>query len=185
MAKFNFRKLWRVTHRDLGYLIAGLTLVYALSGIALNHRNDWDPSYIITEKNVTLQPEGDAPYSKEAIVDELAKIAPSLDYRKHINTSRNTIKVFVKGGTVEFSPDTGEGWLETIRKRPLFFQVNTLHYGKNSLWIWFSDTFAALLFVVTLTGLFILKGKNGITRRGLWLTLAGILVPLSFLIWVF
>ena len=43
----NLSKLNRVSHRDIGYLIAGLTIIYALSGIALNHKNDWNPNYIL------------------------------------------------------------------------------------------------------------------------------------------
>ena len=40
-------KLNRVTHRDIGYLIAGLTLIYAISGITLNHKNDFNANYIV------------------------------------------------------------------------------------------------------------------------------------------
>ena len=47
LAKFN-----RVTHRDIGYLIAGLTIIYAISGIALNHKHDWNPNYIIENSRI-------------------------------------------------------------------------------------------------------------------------------------
>ena len=36
--------------------------------------------------------------------------------------------------------------------------------------------------LLAITGLFILKGKNGITRRGAWLTALGIVVPIIFLL---
>ena len=38
----------RAIHRDVGYVAVGLTFVYALSGIAVNHITDWndgDPSF--------------------------------------------------------------------------------------------------------------------------------------------
>ena len=41
------RKLLRILHRDFGYFIVGMTLVYALSGIYLNHRHDFNPDYKI------------------------------------------------------------------------------------------------------------------------------------------
>jgi len=41
------RKLLRILHRDLGYFIVGMTVVYALSGIFLNHRHDFNPDYKI------------------------------------------------------------------------------------------------------------------------------------------
>ena len=45
MAKLALRPWIRAVHRDLGYLAVGLTLVYALSGLAVNHVSDWDPSF--------------------------------------------------------------------------------------------------------------------------------------------
>ena len=42
----------RVLHRDIGYLCVGMTLIYALSGIALNHIDDWNPSYTVTRTAV-------------------------------------------------------------------------------------------------------------------------------------
>ncbi|HQL31599.1 MAG TPA: hypothetical protein PLM67_15390, partial [Thermoanaerobaculales bacterium] len=40
------RRLVIATHRDVGYFIAGLTVIYAVSGIAVNHIDDWNPSYV-------------------------------------------------------------------------------------------------------------------------------------------
>jgi hypothetical protein len=48
--------------------------------------------------------------------------------------------------------------------------------------MWFSDFFCVALIVLSISGLFILKGKNGITRRGAWLTAAGVTIPIVFLI---
>jgi hypothetical protein len=43
MAKLTWRKWFRIIHRDFGYLFFGVTLVYAVSGIAINHLDDWNP----------------------------------------------------------------------------------------------------------------------------------------------
>ncbi|RYE79999.1 MAG: hypothetical protein EOO74_02835, partial [Myxococcales bacterium] len=43
--KFVWRAWVRAIHRDAGYLAVGLTLVYALSGLAVNHISDWDPNF--------------------------------------------------------------------------------------------------------------------------------------------
>ena len=51
MAKNRVRKWLRILHRDLGYLVAGLTIVYAISGIAVNHVQDWNPN-ISVERSV-------------------------------------------------------------------------------------------------------------------------------------
>ncbi len=47
---------------------------------------------------------------------------------------------------------------------------------------WFSDFYAGSLVLISITGLFIIKGKNGIKKRGAVLTIAGSIVPLIFLI---
>ena len=44
----NWRKWNRWTHRELGYLFFGMTIIYGVSGIALNHgvARHWDPGII-------------------------------------------------------------------------------------------------------------------------------------------
>jgi hypothetical protein len=48
--------------------------------------------------------------------------------------------------------------------------------------MWFSDLYCVVLIIVTITGLFVLKGKKGITGRGAWLTGLGVVLPLAFLV---
>jgi hypothetical protein len=46
----NVRVWIRSLHRDAGYLVVGLTFVYALSGLAVNHIADWDPNFTQTKR---------------------------------------------------------------------------------------------------------------------------------------
>ncbi len=70
-----------------------------------------------------------------------------------------------------------------IRNRPVFSELNYLHYNKpKKLWTWFSDLYAFGLILMAISGLFLVKGKKGITGRGGVLTIIGILIPLRFLI---
>ncbi|WP_319228034.1 hypothetical protein [Draconibacterium orientale] len=57
------RKLLRILHRDFGYFIVAMTIVYAVSGIYLNHRHDFNPDYkiIITDFKHDLQPQESYP----------------------------------------------------------------------------------------------------------------------------
>ena len=41
-------------HRDIGYLFAGLTLIYAFSGLAVNHRRHWDYDHARSATQITL-----------------------------------------------------------------------------------------------------------------------------------
>ncbi len=95
--------------------------------------------------------------------------------------SGNILTIFIEGGSVRINTKTGEGTVEKISKRPLFYQVNFLHYNPGKWWKYFSDIFCVALILVTITGLFLVKGKNGITRRGAILTAIGIILPLLFL----
>lgn len=178
----NFSKLNRVTHRDIGYLIAGLTIIYAISGIALNHKNNWNPNYIFDNRTFKTE----IPVSRESFNNDIARtILNNIDAGAEFKTfhfpTGKTVSIFIDGGLVEINTVTGEGIIQKISKRPLFYQFNFLHYNPGRWWKYFSDIFCIALITVTITGLFLVKGKNGITKRGAILTIIGIILPLIFL----
>jgi hypothetical protein len=180
---FRWRRWNNVLHRDVGYLIVGMTIIYALSGIALNHIRDWNPSYVVTQQEVAWGgpvPEGEVP--REAVLAFLDRYHARDLYKKHYRPAPDRLKIFVEGGSVVLDAGTGEGLRETLRRRPVFFEVNFLHYNPRGLWTWFSDLYSVALILVAITGLFVLRGRQGITGRGAWLTAVGVLIPLGFLI---
>ena len=182
--KINWRKLNNILHRDVGYFFVGMTIIYSLSGIALNHISEWDPNYIIENRTVSVDPgilNGNMTAAEIAsIVDDL-KITKKI--KKHYYPNRRNLKVFLQGGSLTINLDNGRGFLETVDRRPIFYEVNYLHYNHTKfLWTWFSDIFAGGLILLAITGLFVLKGKNGLKRRGVWFVLVGILIPLVFLL---
>ncbi|MCJ7449742.1 MAG: PepSY-associated TM helix domain-containing protein [Bacteroidales bacterium] len=178
----NFSKLNRITHRDIGYLIAGLTIIYALSGIALNHKHDWNPNYLVDAYEFTT----DINFTRESFNDDIAmtilkNIPGNPEYKTFHFPSGNRLTIFIEGGYVQINTTSGKGIAERISKRPLFYQINFLHYNPGKWWKYFSDIFCISLILVTITGLFIVKGRNGITKRGAILTIIGIVLPLLFL----
>ena len=178
------RKWSRILHRDFGFFFIGTTIIYALSGIALNHLNDWNPNYSVELVDFNT----DIDLHKSSNIEQnilllLDKIDNREHYKKHYYPKQNIVKIFLNGGSsVIINTETGKGRAEFLRKRPLFYQVNFLHYNPNSWWTWFSDVFAGALILFAITGLFMVKGKKGITGRGAWLTIAGIIVPIVLLI---
>jgi hypothetical protein len=178
----NISKLNRITHRDIGYLIAGLTIIYALSGIALNHKHDWNPNYIIENKSFTTSIRFTSETLNKEIVMNILKDIPGIpEFKTWYFPSGNTLTIFIDGGSVRINAVNGQGVIERISKRPLFYQINFLHYNPGVWWKYFSDIFCIALMLVTITGLFIIKGRNGITKRGAVLTIIGIILPLLFL----
>ncbi len=77
---------------------------------------------------------------------------------------------------------TREGVYEKISRRPVFYHSNLLHRNSIGGWKWASDVFAVLLITISITGIFILRGRNGISGRGKWLIGSGALLPLVVLV---
>ncbi len=176
------RKFNRAIHRDMGYFFFGMCIIYGLSGIALNHRHEWNPNYIITQKSFQLQPPGeDITDNRDVAMHFLAQVDRQDEFRTSLRSGDN-LRIFIRNGSITVNIYTGQGDMETIRSRPVFREVNYLHYNTpRKLWTWFSDFYAGGLIVMAITGLFILRGKNGIKGRGAWLTGAGIVIPLILL----
>jgi len=183
MGRIKWRKWNRAIHRDFGYFFFGMSIIYGLSGIALNHVHDFNPNYVIRTQEIVVDiPSDFYSLSKDEVITILEIIGEENNYKKHYYPDRSTLKIFLKGGSALIDLETGNGLIEKIKRRPIFHHVNFLHYNPTRTWMWYSDVYAGALIILAITGLFILRGKNGITRRGAWLTLAGIIIPIIFLI---
>jgi len=182
--RINWRKVNNVLHRDVGYFFFGMSIIYALSGIALNHIADWDPNYIIENKSVQVDPELlNSSMNAEEVKSLLKVLEINHKFKKHYYPNAQTLKIFVAGGSFTANLKSGRGFLETVDRRPILYEVNYLHYNHTKfLWTWFSDLFAVGLILLAITGLFVLKGKNGFQKRGVWFVIGGTLIPLVFLL---
>ncbi len=177
--KFNWRKWNRVIHRDFGYFFFGMTIIYCLSGIAINHMHDWNPNYVIVTDEIQIELQENI--DKAFIKNFLAKNEIENTYLNHYFPSETELKVFLKDGTVYIDLDSGKGLFEQTKRRMFFKPMNYLHYNPIKYWTWYSDIFSGSLILIALTGLFIVRGKKGITGRGAWMTVLGILIPIIFL----
>lgn len=179
----NIRKTLRSLHRDIGYFVVGITFVYTISGIALNHRSDWNPHYTLVSEDVTIPSVLKSEFTENEIVELLGNFDYQANYKKHFMTKIGDVKIFVEEGTVMYRPEKGIASLEILKRRPFFFQINKIHLAQTGrLWIWISDAMAFFLLFVAISGLFLLKGKYGIKGRGLWLTALGVVIPLAVIL---
>ena len=177
------RKLLRILHRDLGYFIVGMTFVYVLSGIFLNHRSDFNPDYKIYTETFTFNPDEKDVTTQPGIISILNELPYKLKYKKHYINNEGLVKVFIESGEVVINPNRGEGTLRYLERRSVIFEMNKLHRATiGTVWKWVSDVMALILLFVAVSGLFLLKGKRGFTRWGVWLMIAGFIVPLIFVL---
>ena len=181
--KNRWRPKLRALHRDIGYAVAALCLAYAISGLAVNHIEDWNPNYTFENEKVNLGalPQGDYQAMQDFVVQSL-DINPKT-VKGHFMETETTFRVFLDD-TQEVSVDVrdGKGLYKRITTRTGLYEVNALHLNSiKGIWTWVADIFAVLLIFLTLTGIFMMKGKHSLARRGKWYFAAGVAVPIGFI----
>ncbi len=181
---FEWRKWVRILHRDFGYVAAGLTVIYAISGVAVNHANDWNANYAIEKTTMKIDPIPNSMLTSETLItDILAKVGEKGKLKSFFLPDSNNINIFVNGNTISVNLKKGEISQEKIRSRTVIRETNFLHLNApKKIWTLVADLFAIALAFLAISGLFMIKGKNGIKGRGAWLTAIGILIPVIFLI---
>ena len=180
-----FRKWSRILHRDVSYLFAGMILIYALSGILMNHRSDLNPHYSVEveEFKVTQDLTDKEKIDKALVLDVLQPLGEADNYTKHYFQKDGRMKVFLKGGSsLVVDTQTGDAVYERLERRFLLSDMVKLHYNPGKWWTTFSNIFAVSLVLITLTGMVMVKGSKGFWGRGGILFLVGIIVPILFLI---
>lgn len=200
------RKWSRTLHRDLGFFFSGMVIIYGVSGLFMNHIDTINPNYSVNRINLTLDNSfpSKSDITKQDVLNLLRTIHEENKYTKHYFPEENTMKVFIKGGsilTVDLS--TKQAVYEKLTRRPILSGITKLHYnrsashrnashhmsrgrhrhsGQGQWWTYFSDFFAISLLVITITGLIMVKGSKGFIGRGGIEFAIGIIIPLLFLI---
>jgi uncharacterized protein len=179
-----WRRWLRAIHRDIGYILTGLTVIYSISGIAVNHASDWNPNYIIEKKTIVLKLNNEDKSTTKSIVSAIMnKVGVDEKLKNSFRPDSNTIKVFTEKHNINYDLSSEELTTEEIKGRPILKESNYLHLNApKRIWTYVADTFAFGLIFLAISGLFLIKGKNGMKWRGTWLTLAGILIPIIFLL---
>ena len=168
-------KWLRIIHRDLGFLMVGITIVYALSGMVVNHIGKHDPAFK-TEEGILELPVG---MDDAAIAEQLAE-HDLPDMKRTAPLDSEHIQVYLQGGVAVYNKINGNFEYETFQKRPFIYWINRLHYNKVGGWSIMGDLFATSLIFFAVSGLFLVRGKNGIAGRGKWYLIIGILIPIIY-----
>lgn len=179
--KKRWRAWLRAVHRDFGYLAIGFTIIYAVSGIAQNHIEDWgDVSYKATERTLTIAAMADGVpdiVAVKTVADAVKLGVPTAHTRAgdeiHLEYGDGT-KVTAIGTSVT---------IQTRSRRAFIGLANWLHTAKHKkAWKYVSDTFAVLLLYLAFSGIFMIKGRLGLKWRGLTLIPIGFAVPILYVV---
>jgi len=194
-------------HRDAGFLILGLTLAYAISGVAVNHKHHWDYNYSTRVERLE-------PGAPESLVGDEAErsTAWSAAERGKLARERQELLVqklraalgrrdepraaFWRGpdrlslffgeadrDVLDYQPSTGKAEHAVRTERLLLRWLNLLHLNERPrVWTWVADLFAVLLAFMAVSGMLLVKGRRGLWGRGGILALLGLVVPLLLLL---
>ncbi|HPF71951.1 MAG TPA: hypothetical protein PLQ13_14860 [Candidatus Krumholzibacteria bacterium] len=175
-----FRKICRTLHRELGFLAVGLTVVYALSGLAVNHAHHWDANYQRTATERTIEAPGTGPTAEVQPV-VLERLAVDRPLKGVWRASDEVLQVFVEGGQYDVNLATGKVLEHGFARRPLFFDVNFMHLNSGKApWTGIADAYAGILLVLALTGPWLINGSKGLKGRGGVMMAIGIVVPVVY-----
>lgn len=164
-------------HRDIGYTCASLILAYCVSGIALNHIGDWNPDFVISKQTISLPRTYEKNDITKDVIAEFGALVHEDAYKVYDFPTSDQVKIYYDNASLHLHFSTGHGTYEKVSRRPVMYQVNALHLNRLKGWKWASDVFAGILMILSLTGLFVLRGKYGMARRGKWLIAVGMLPP--------
>lgn len=171
-----WRGYLRAFHRDFGYLAIGFTVIYAVSGIAQNHIEDWgDVSYKSYEETIGIDPIPDALPDDKAIalvVDKVGLGTPSSALR-----AGDEVRVEYASGAKASA--IGDRITVQGRSQRVFIgAANWLHRARNKhAWKYVADLYAVLLLYLAISGIFMIKGRLGLKWRGAVLISIGVAVP--------
>jgi len=170
-------------------LLVGLTVIYAMSGLAVNHIGDdiggseWNPSFEAYERTVPLTAE----LPEDPLADEQGAAEAVLH---QLEISEAPQEVFGTDLDLQILLDNRELFVDyeqaTILDRgqnPRFFLrlANWLHLNRGkAAWTYVADAYAVLLLLLALSGMFMIPGKKGLLRRGWILVLLGAAVPVLY-----
>ncbi|PIQ28300.1 hypothetical protein COW36_04300 [bacterium (Candidatus Blackallbacteria) CG17_big_fil_post_rev_8_21_14_2_50_48_46] len=169
-------------HRYLGYFFLGTTVVYAISGLAVNHIEDWNPQFNIAKQKAKIaawkNPE-DLQASEAQTLFEAFKLKAEFQAKNVFYPDDDTVEVLISANEkIRVDTQTWQAEHEVVTRRPVLHLFNFLHLNNaKKFWTLYADLYAFALLLIALTGLFMKKGSKGIWgEAGLW-TLAGMVLP--------
>jgi hypothetical protein len=158
----------------------GLTFVYAISGLAVNHIADWDANFVNVTRNFTVQVS--ASQTDDELAAIVAKAGDIADKPKEVYREGDDLEILYDHRTLHL--DLPSGKVVDEQQKPRFFlrAANWLHLNRGKkAWKYFADAYAAGLLLLATSGLFMIPGKKGLIGRGAIFVAIGVAIPLGYI----
>ena len=189
MGVFRRWRSWlRALHRDAGYFVIGLTFVYALSGIAVNHLADWDPNFEQVDRVVKLgaidakaelKRRGASGLS-ELLAEKFELEGPPLDIYQE---EPESLELTFEETTLYIDLEKNQVRQEGQRPRFLLRVVNWLHLNRGkAAWTYIADLYAGILLYLAVSGYFMIRQKRKLFNRREFFVLLGIALPIGYVV---
>jgi len=166
----------RALHRDIGFLVIGLTIIYSLSGVLLVYRDT-----NILKHDVVVRQE----ITKNLTTDDLSK---SLYLRDFKAVKEDGNRVYFQDGTYitdgKYDKSTGIVTYTEKQLPQIFNKFTNFHMtSTNSGYMyWFSVLYGLMLFFLAISSFWMFKPGSKMFKRGAVLTLFGAVLSIV-LIW--
>ena len=158
----------RIYHRYLGFFLAGIMAMYAISGIILIFR---DTDFLKSEKQISK-------HLKPALaVADLGKAIRNRDLK--IDSVSGDVQIFKNGN---YNTKTGAVIYSTKTLPPLVEKLTHLHKASTKEPLYYLNIFfgASLLFFA-ISSFWMFMPKTTIFKKGLYFTLGGIVLTVVLL----
>ena len=185
----------RSWHRDLGYLVIGITIIYSITGIILSFRDLhlFEKEYVIKTQIedlgenhlVTFIYAFDKNGVKSSLPEHVIKKS-KIDKIKLLEDNDFIIKYEVSRSkdmkSITYDKDTKEA-VYSISAYPGFIKpfIDAHKSMSTDKWAWLALSYSLILLFLAISAIFMLKGKYGFKQRGIYLTGLGILIVAVFL----
>lgn len=165
----NTRTTMRLLHRYIGYFMAGIMAVYAISGVLLIYR---DTSFLKKEKKIDKKIEAHIP------VDKLGKELKIKGFE--VKEQKGDLVIFKEG---TYNAKTGEAKY-TKKELPFFLKKMTdLHKSDSKHAIGLLNTvFGISLLFFVISSFWMFNPKSKIFKRGILVTIAGVILAIVLIL---
>lgn len=167
--KKSFNYNMRCLHRDIGFFLIGITIIYSISGIVLIYR-DTD----LLKQDVVIERE----LAPNLEASELGGILHKRDFK--VLKSEGDI-VYFQDGT--YNRATGVVKYKSKELPSFLNKFNSLHKSSSrNIVHWFTTIYGILLLFLAISSFWMFNAKSKPFRRGIFIAGAGIVVSLILLL---